>query len=103
MKKLEVKKEDLIYNLNSLRNYIGDDTKVIAVVKANAMGLGLVECSKVLVENKVDMLAVSTPDEAFTLRENGIECKILLLTPIYNEEIVRKLVNRNIILTIDSK
>ena len=102
MKKLEVRKEDLIYNLNSLRNYLGDDTKVIAVVKANAMGLGLIECSKLLVENKVDMLAVSTPDEAFTLRENEIECKILLLTPIYDEEVVKKLVNRNIIITIDS-
>lgn len=105
MKKLEVKKEDLIYNLNALKDYLKakSNAKIIAVVKSNAMGLGLVETSKILVENKVDYLGVATPDEAFELRENGIESKILLLTPIYNDAIVEKLVNRNVILTIDSK
>ena len=105
MKKLEVKKEDLIYNLNALKEYLKktSNAKIIAVVKSNAMGLGLVETSKILNDNGVDFLAVATPDEAFILRENGIESKILLLTPIYNDAIVEKLVNRNVILTIDSK
>lgn len=38
MKKLVINKNDLIHNLNVIKNRIGNETKIIAVVKANRNG-----------------------------------------------------------------
>ncbi len=38
MKKLVINKNDLIHNLNIIKNRIGYETKIIAVVKANRNG-----------------------------------------------------------------
>ena len=38
VKKLVVNKSDLIHNLNIIKNKIGNETKIIAVVKANRNG-----------------------------------------------------------------
>ena len=60
MKKLEIRKEDLIYNLNSIKKIVNDNTKIIGVVKANGMGLGLIEYAKFLVENNIKCIAVAS-------------------------------------------
>ena len=83
MKRLEINKKDLKNNLSIIRNIIGENkTKIIAVVKANGMGLGLVEYAKFLTENEIDYLAVANIDEALALRKANINTKILMLTPI---------------------
>ena len=58
MKKLEINKNDLKNNIEIIKN-IDDNIKIIAVVKANGMGLGLVEYSKTLLENGIESLAVA--------------------------------------------
>lgn len=107
MNKLEVKKEDLKYNIDKILKTARESKneicpKIIAVVKVNAYGLGIVPFSKFLVENGIDFFAVATPEEAFILRENGIDCNILLLTPVIEKDILKKLIKEDIILTIGS-
>ncbi len=52
---------------------------VMAVVKANAYGLGSVKVIRHLMENGATFLPVATLDEAIELRMHGITAKILVL------------------------
>lgn len=104
MKKLIINQENLKNNLNILQEKAKkNNTNIIAVVKGNGMGLGLIEYSKFLVQNGINFLATSETDEAIRLRKSGINEKILLLTPVILEKELKNLVENNIILTIGSK
>ena len=104
MNKLEINKNDLKFNVNKILEKAKEtNAQVIAVVKINAYGLGIVEFSRFLEENGVDFLAVASPEEAFVLRENGIQSKILLMTPVIEENVLIKLIEKDIIITIGSR
>lgn len=101
MKVLEVNKEDLKHNIELLKNKVNfPETNIIAVVKANGMGLDLVQYSKYLVENGINTLAVANVDEAVLLRKSGIEKMIMILSEVFDEEEIRELINNDIVLTI---
>lgn len=103
MKKLEIKENDLKNNLNIVKKIIGiNKTEIIAVVKANGMGLGLVEYSNFLIENEVKILAVANFEEAITLRKANIENEIILLSPIIEKKELKLLIENDITLTISS-
>lgn len=104
MEVLEIKKEELISNINTIKKLTkSDDTKIIAVIKGNGYGLGLVEYAKILIEQQINFLAVATLDEAIQLRSAGIEQDILMMSSTCVEEDVEKLVDNNIILTLGSE
>ncbi|QNK60497.1 alanine racemase [Paenibacillus sp. PAMC21692] len=71
-------------NIKSIKSYIGSETKMMAVVKADGYGHGAVEVGKLALRLGVDYLAVAILDEALQLRESGIRAPILILgyTPI---------------------
>lgn len=75
---MEVNLDNLNSNLNAIRNKVGS-TKVAAVVKANAYGLGVVEVSKFLEKKGIDYFCVANFNEAMELRENGIKKPILVM------------------------
>ena len=101
MKKLEISQKDLRYNLNLIKEKIDSSkTKMIAVVKGNGMGLDLIEYSKFLINNGVQILAVADVQEAVILRRAGIEEDILMLSEVYSNEDIEILLDNNIILTI---
>lgn len=102
MKKLEIRKDDLIYNLNLIREIIDEKTKVIAVVKANGMGLGLVEYAKLLEKNNVEYIAVANVEEAIALKEAGIEAEILMLTPVCLKNELQLLIDNDITIAVGS-
>ena len=68
-------------NIQSLRSYLQKETAIIAVVKANGYGHGIVEVAQAALQAGAKMVAVATPDEAIVLRENGIESDILVMAP----------------------
>lgn len=72
-------------NLSSVRSLLKDGTKVMAVLKGNAYGHGIVQVAKKAVELKVDYLGVVCLFEARQLREAGIKAPILLLN--YTDEV----------------
>lgn len=59
--------------------------KLMAVVKANAYGHGLVECATALEEVGVDALAVSSIEEALQLRQNHLKKPIVLLEGFFEK------------------
>lgn len=110
MKKLMVSRKDLKNNLKVVRKILkvqgkddgGNFPRIIAVVKGNGMGLGLVPYSKFLVNHGIDFLAVANLEEALALRQAGIQEEILMLTPFSNEKELVQLIQNKITLTISS-
>lgn len=65
-------------NLTAFQQRSGE-AQVIAVVKADAYGHGVLAVAQAAIENGVGMLAVATPDEALFLRDEGIEIDLLVM------------------------
>lgn len=67
-------------NLTAIKATLAPRTKVMAVVKANAYGHGLVPVAKAALEFAADRLGVALVEEAIELREAGIEAPIQILS-----------------------
>lgn len=70
----------LVGNVAVVRQRIGN-RRLLAMVKANAYGHGMVGVSRVLEHAGVDVLGVAFVDEAVRLRESGVRMPIVVLTP----------------------
>lgn len=75
---VEIDCSALRHNLARVRE-VAPGTKVIAVIKANAYGHGLIRVAKVLEQAGVEALAVARLNEALQLREAGIQRPIISL------------------------
>ena len=73
---LEIDLTALETNVALLKQH-SNNSELMAVVKANAYGHGLVECAKAAVRGGADWLAVAVPREALILRDNQITAPIL--------------------------
>ncbi len=78
---LEINLDALTHNLNFYRNKVGNDTRIMAMVKAFAYGSGSAEVAQLLQFHRVDYLAVAYADEGVVLRQNGIELPIMVMNP----------------------
>ena len=67
------------HNLRYFSSWLGDDTGIIAVIKASAYGSGGHELAAFLEYSKVDYLAVAYVDEGIDLRKSGITTPIMVL------------------------
>jgi len=66
-------------NTKTLRQSIAPTPHMMAVVKANAYGHGLVPVAKTALKNGADFLGVAIPEEGETLRKAGVTAPILVL------------------------
>lgn len=78
---LEVNLNALVDNLNFYRSHMSEQTKLVAMVKADAYGAGAVEVAKVLQDHQIDYLAVAVADEGVELRKAGIKAPIMIMNP----------------------
>ena len=69
---------NIVHNYNEMKKK-AYSKKVMAVIKSNAYGHGIVEVAKRLEEEKADMFAVSSLDEAMVLRNNGIQTRVMVI------------------------
>lgn len=77
---VEVNLDAIIHNAKQCKNQVSKDTKVLAVIKANAYGHGSIEVATALEEvDEVFGFAVADAGEAKELREKGIKKPILII------------------------
>ncbi|MBO5454217.1 MAG: alanine racemase [Clostridia bacterium] len=100
MNKYIVEKDKLINNINIIKQMT--DSTVIAMIKCNGYGLGLIPFAKILTENGIKILAVSEIEEAVTLKNAFPETDILLLTSYATRNDCEKIAENNIIATVGS-
>lgn len=76
-----------IFNLNSIKNNIKEETQIITVLKADGYGHGALPLAKEAEkEPRVWGIAVATVEEAMELRRGGIKKPLLILGYTYEED-----------------
>ena len=91
MRELIIDLDAIADNYHNMRERAGG-AKVMAVVKANAYGHGMVEVALKLEAEGVDYFGVADVDEALSLREYGIDTPILAWLHDPNDRFVEALV-----------
>lgn len=76
----EVNLDNIAHNIGEIKRIIGRNTEIMAVVKADAYGHGVMEVAGTVLESGASRLGVSTLDEAIQLRKRGIDAPILIFS-----------------------
>ena len=87
----EIDLDAIAHNVREIRRITNKKSEIMAAVKADAYGHGVMEVVPTLIENGVTQLAVSMLDEAIQLRKLGIKVPILILSytdPARTDEII---------------
>ncbi|MFT5783612.1 MAG: alanine racemase [Candidatus Krumholzibacteriia bacterium] len=79
----------LIHNIGVFRSLVAQPTRVMAVVKANAYGHGLLLAAEAFLAGGADLLGVHGLSEARDLRDGGITADIIVLGPLQGSEAVQ--------------
>lgn len=74
---IEIDTDALLHNLETIKKQLNKETAVMAVVKSNAYGHGMVPVAQTITD-KVEYFAVDDIDEALDLRTAGIKNPILV-------------------------
>ena len=105
---VEINLEDLSNNFKLIKDYISSlqainafKPKIMAVVKANAYGHGLIEISRKAVLSGASWLGVALVHEGLMLREGGIKAPILCLGS-HAPEKIKDAVENDITLSVTS-
>ena len=75
---LETNFSALENNLTVYKEYLNNDTQIMAVIKADAYGSGSVAISDFLQQKRIDYLAVALIDEAIKIRKSGCNLPIMV-------------------------
>lgn len=73
-------------NVRSIKALVGPAVRLMAVVKANAYGHGLVPVARATLAAGAEWLGVALPEEGAALRAAGIRAPILVLGPTPPEQ-----------------
>jgi alanine racemase len=96
---VEISKKNLLNNITIIRNIIGKEKKLMAVVKSNAYGHGLREVSSIALDGPVDWFGVNSIEEGIFLREEKINRPILILGYVPLKDL-KEAVEHNLRLTV---
>ncbi|NLU52733.1 MAG: serine racemase VanT catalytic subunit [Clostridiaceae bacterium] len=84
---IELDMNNLRHNIKVLKSFLPDRCSIMAVVKANAYGHGLVEMARELNKNGIRSFCVATVQEGVELRKYGIQGEILILGYTHPEQL----------------
>ncbi len=76
---VEVDTASLRHNFNAVKSIVPKDACVMAVVKANAYGVGAIKASEIFLQEGANYLGVAALDEALELRSHFSKTPILIL------------------------
>jgi alanine racemase len=71
--------EAIAYNTRRMKEIVGPEVALLAMVRANAYGHGAIPVSTTVLNNGAEVLGVSSLAEALELREAGVDAPILIL------------------------
>lgn len=83
---VEIDLEALTHNVLQLKQFLSPNTKLMAVVKADAYGHGAVTVAQTVLQAGANCLGVATVPEGIQLREGGIKAPILILGATHTAE-----------------
>jgi alanine racemase len=86
----------LVYNLARVRSLIGQDIKIMGIVKSDAYGHGLLPVAQTLERNGIDCIGVAYLHEALEIRDEGISSPIVILCGIRTKEEAREVVDKDL-------
>lgn len=98
----EIDLAHLVHNFKEIKKRVGQEVGVMAIVKAQGYGHGIIQVSRVLEEEGVNYFGVTSPQEAFLLREGGIKSSILILGPTMLDQ-AKEIIEKDITQTICTK
>ena len=96
---LEINLNNLQYNIEQIQKKVGNNVKLMPVIKANGYGTYINQRLDVI--NQFDIVAVATVDEGVYIRELGYKKEIFVLNQPYESEI-EKIIKYNIVVGISS-
>ena len=99
MQWIEIDSSALTSNIHQFRRLIGKNKKLLATVKANAYGHGILEVAKIVLQEGADWLGVHSIDEGILLRQKKVNCPILVLGYVSNDEL-EQAIKYNLRLTV---
>ena len=97
--RIRVDLDHLTFNLRSIRAHVG--VPVMAIVKANAYGHGLVPVAQHLQKHGVEQLGVAFVEEGIALRQAGITVPVLVLGGIFGRQ-VAQFITHDLEITVSS-
>ncbi len=86
---IQVDREALVHNIGAFRRLVPDAIKLMAVVKADAYGHGLLLAAEAFLTGGADRLGVHSLAEALALRKAGVAAPVLVLGPVTGAEAVQ--------------
>lgn len=87
-------------NVHIIRSHVPTGHPIMATIKADAYGHGLVEIGAALANDHVEWLAVATGEEALALVQADVTTPILVLTPVLDPKLVATLASHHVRLTV---
>lgn len=82
----EINLDNLAYNLDRIKK-LSKGREVLAIIKADAYGMGAVTIAKELSTLGVGIFGVSSLEEGIELRQNDIQGEILVLAGVFDDEL----------------
>lgn len=88
----EIDLDRLAGNIRQIKDCVGENVEIMAVVKADAYGIGCAGIMETLLENGINRLGVGILDEGLQLRKSGVKMPILVFgyTPFEYSELLVK-------------
>ncbi len=95
----EVNLDAVRHNMAEIRKTVGNNVKIMAMVKSDAYGHGIEKIAKTVVECGADYLGVACPWEAMELISKNISAKILIVGYSAKEK-VSELIENDVEMTV---
>lgn len=89
---LIINRENIKFNLDSIKQYISEKTNIMPIIKANAYGIGVDYILDIIKEKKITQIGVATVEEAAYIRKKYDGMIFVLLQP-FKEQVEDILAN----------
>jgi alanine racemase len=76
---VEVDLEAVAYNVRQIKEIVGPEVEILAVLKADAYGHGAITVARTALNNGASFCGVASVNEALRLRQGGVDAPILVL------------------------